>query len=102
MNGLLRGLRQAVRRLFKSPGFTLAAVVTLALGIGANTAIFSMVDSLILRPLPVSNPRDLTFLAFPRDASHFDPQFSGAEFREIRDGTKAAFSDVSAMVLGGF
>jgi|KBSMisStaDraftv2_1062788.scaffolds.fasta_scaffold86793_1 predicted permease len=102
MNGLLRGLRQAVRRLFKSPGFTLAAVVTLALGIGANTAIFSMIDSLILRPLPVNDPSALTFLAFPRDASHFDPHFSGAEFQEIRNGTRATFSDVSAMVLGGF
>jgi putative ABC transport system permease protein len=102
MNVLLQDLRQALRRLFKSPGFTFAAVVTLALGIGANTAIFSMVDSLILRPLPVNNPRDLTFLAFPRDASHFDPQFSGPEFRQIRDETRATFSDLNAMVIGGF
>src|SRR5215467_5103642 len=102
MDRLLQDLRQALRQLLKSPGFTVTAVVTLAIGIGANTAIFSMVDSFVLRPLPVSNPGDLAFLAFPRDASHFDPQFSGPEFRQIRDETRTIFSDVNAMVLGGF
>jgi predicted permease len=98
---LLQDLRFGWRSLRKSPGFTAVAVVTLALGIGANTAIFSIVDSLMIRPLPVQRPLDLTFLAFPRDPSHFDPQFSGPEFRQLREQTRAAFSDVNAVVLGG-
>jgi len=98
---LLQDLRFAARVLRKNPGFTAVAILTLALGIGANTAIFSMVDTLMFRPLPVHNPHDLTFLSFPTDASHFDPAFSGPEFRQIRDQTHGVFSDVNAMVLGG-
>ena len=94
-------LRFAARMLRKNPGFTAVAALTLALGIGANTAIFTMVDTLLFRPLPVRNPHELTFLTFPRDASHFEPEFSGLEFRQVHDQTSGVFSDVEAMVLGG-
>ena len=101
VESLLQDVRLGLRMLRKSPSFTAIAVLTLALGIGANTAIFSMVHTIMLRPLPVHDPHKLVFLSFPRDATHFDPGFSVPEFRQIRDATHGIFSDVNAMALGG-
>src|SRR5438552_17074601 len=59
MPTMFRDLRYGIRMLAKNPGFTIVAVVTLAVGIGANTAIFSVVNGILLKPLPYPHPEDL-------------------------------------------
>jgi putative ABC transport system permease protein len=76
MTNLLRDLRHAFRLLRLSPGFTIVAVLTLALGIGANTAIFQLIDSIRLRTIPVKNPQELGTVRIA-DRHWGSGQFSG-------------------------
>jgi hypothetical protein len=64
MGTMLKDLRYALRALRKSPGFALTAMLSIALGIGANTAIFSVVHGVLLRPLPFDRPDGLITVAF--------------------------------------
>ncbi|HEX8999089.1 MAG TPA: hypothetical protein VGB07_04250, partial [Blastocatellia bacterium] len=74
LSNLIQNLRYGLRGLWKNPGFTAVAVLSLALGIGANTAIFSLVNEVLLKPLPFRDPdrlamiwEDSTAIGFPRD-----------------------------------
>jgi predicted permease len=100
METLLQDIRYGARMLMKNPGFLIVAVITLALGIGANTAIFSMVDAFLLRPLPVKDPAQITVLAFQQKQGNFQTQFSLADYRDIRDQSTGVFSDVIAYQFG--
>ena len=82
-------VRYAARGLRRAPGFAAAAILTLAIGIGANTAVFAVVDALLLRPLPVERPDQLRLLhrAGADDRDERGNRFSAAEFLELREAT---------------
>jgi len=80
MNSFMHDLRYGFRMLRKNPGLSVAAILTLALGIGANVAIFSFVDALYYRPLPVSHPEQIVavFTSCPTASGGVDPQCSSS------------------------
>ncbi len=96
----LQDVHFGARVLQKNPGFTLMAVLTLALGIGVNTAIFSMVNSLLLRPLPVRNPGEMTVLAYQQEGGSLRTDFSYADFSDLRSQAAGVFSGVAGYQLG--
>ena len=113
MSSLIQDLKFGLRMLAKNPGFTAVVTITLAMGIGANAAIFSLIDAVLFKMLPVHNPQQLVVLNW---ASHGRPEgilnsisgnmyeycdvtcpsFSYPSFEQIRDGN-GVFSSVAAM-----
>src|SRR6185503_114309 len=82
---MLHDLRYGLRMLLNRPGFTLIAVLTLALGVGANTAIFSVTDKLLIRSLPVSDPNQLVLITSVSVSPHFvSNSFSYPVFNDYR------------------
>ena len=104
MHILLQELRYSVRQLCNSPGFALTVVLTLALGIGANSAIFSVMNAVLLRGLPVPNPQELVYLHVPTgqpdgasNTGNSSTSFSEPVFEDLRQDHHA-FADLIAFV----
>jgi predicted permease len=103
METFFQDIRYALRMLVKTPAFTTVAVLTLALGIGANTAIFTLVNALLLKMLPIKAPNELVVLGDParvNDRSSGEPQldvFSYPLYKELRDNNTV----FSGLVAGG-
>lgn len=102
MNNLIRNIRYGLRGLWKNPGFTIVAVLSLALGIGANTAIFSLVNEVLLKPLQFRDPdrlvmvwEDATFANFPRNTP------APANYADWKTQNHV-FEDMAAMEWKGF
>jgi predicted permease len=99
METLLQDIRYGLRQLVKKPTFTIVAVLTLALGVGANTAIFSIVNAVLLRSLPFPDPDRLVRIYFNNPGVGLrGVRFSVPEFDDLR--TTDVFEDVSVIVFG--
>jgi macrolide transport system ATP-binding/permease protein len=86
---MLKSLRHALRLLLKSPGFTLVSVCSLAIGIGATSAMFSFADALILRPLPVLEPSGIAAISTSSSAAFANTALSYPDYRDYRDGNRS-------------
>jgi putative ABC transport system permease protein len=97
----IKNLAIASRILWKHPAFTVTAVLTIALGVGASTAIFSVTNAVLLRPLPYKDPGRLVIGGMDlRKRNVHDLPFSNADYIDLREGTKALFTDMAGVFTG--
>jgi predicted permease len=95
---MIQDFRFAFRQLIKSPGFTIVAVITLALAIGVNSAIFALINGVVLRPMVPVRPKEVVNVFTARQSANHDyRQFSHTEFRELRENGKEVFADLAAL-----
>ena len=100
MSTLLHDLRYGLRMLAKNPGFTAVAVLTLALGIGANTAMFSVVNGVLLRPLPYPRPNEIVQVNLAWKGGELNDTLTAPEFEFYRDHS-SAFESLAGFRGGG-
>src|SRR5436309_11629325 len=101
MQTLIQDLRYATRMLCKNPGFTAVAVLTLALGIGANTAIFSVINGVLLKPLPYDEPGQLVMVwEDPQGDGSGKNDAAGGVFLDWKEHSKS-FESLSAIYALG-
>ncbi len=95
---MIQDFKFAFRQLLKSPGFTAVAVLTLALAIGVNSAIFALINGVVLHPVVPERPNEVVNVFSARqNASHDYRQFSYNEYRELRENGGNVFADVAAL-----
>ena len=100
VGALLQDIRYALRGFRRAPGFTAVAIISLGLGIGVNTTLFSLVNMLILRPLPVKDPGQLVTFSSQQKGSFPMPVFSYPDYRDIREQTAGTLSGILAYCDG--
>jgi len=100
MTTLIQDLKFGLRMLAKNPGFTAVAVLTLALGIGANTAIFSLIDAVLLKMLPVRNPEQLLWVVTARPDGTTNDAFSYPTFQQLAERNQALSGVLAFRNLG--
>jgi predicted permease len=99
LSNIIKDVRYGARTLVKNPGFAAVAMLSIAVGVGANAAMFSLADGLLLRPLPVSSPGQvLTVMATSAGTGFRNPNLSAAEYVDIRDRSRS-FDGVVAYTL---
>ena len=88
--GLFQDLKHSTRMLLKNPGFTLVAIASIAIGVGANAAMFSLADAFVLRPLTVPQPGGIVAVsAVPSVQGLRNPAMSYRDYVDVRDGTRS-------------
>src|SRR6267378_1851272 len=97
IDSLIKDFRYACRSLRKAPAFALTVALTLALGIGASTAIFSVTNAVLLRPLPYPNSDRLVLVFWENRAGDNSFLHSNADFFDLRAGTRGIFEDMGGV-----
>src|SRR6476659_8830689 len=95
---MIQDVKYGLRMLLKSPGFSIVAVLSLALGIGANTAIFSLVNAVLLRPIPVADPGRLMTVSTTDQKNPGNLPLSHLNFKDLR-AQNSVFTDMAAFTF---